>query len=68
MQNITLKKIFLALVIISLAVFLFKYIGIILGVVLAAVSVTLVVALKWVLKIAVILGALLLLYSLFTKN
>lgn len=68
MQNITLKKIILALVVISLAVFLFKYIGIILGVILTAVSVTLVVALNWVLKILVVLGALLLLYSLFTKN
>ncbi|MBR3535620.1 MAG: hypothetical protein IKN85_07315 [Oscillospiraceae bacterium] len=68
MQNITLKKIILALVVISLAIFLFKYIGIILGVILTAVSVTLVVALNWVLKILVVLGALLLLYSLFTKN
>ena len=68
MQNITLKKIILALVVISLAVFLFKYIGIILGVILTAVSVTLVVALNWVLKILVVLGALLLLYSLFSKN
>ena len=68
MQNITLKKIILALVVISLAVFLFKYIGIIIGVILTAVSVTLVVALNWVLKILVVLGALLLLYSLFSKN
>ena len=68
MQNITLKKIILARVVISLAIFLFKYIGIILGVILTAVSVTLVVALNWVLKILVVLGALLLLYSLFTKN
>ena len=68
MQNITLKKILLAIVVIALAVFLFKYIGIILGVILTAVSVTLVVALNWVLKILVVLGALLLLYSLFTKN
>ena len=68
MQNITFKKILLALVVIALAIFLFKYIGIILGVILTAVSVTLVVALNWVFKILVVLGALLLLYSLFTKN
>ena len=53
MQNITLKKILLAIVVIALAVFLFKYIGII----LAAVSVTLIVALRWVLKGLVIIGA-----------
>ena len=64
MQNITLKKILLAIVVIALAVFLFKYIGII----LAAVSVTLIVALRWVLKGLVIVGALLLVYAIFTKN
>ncbi|MBP0976846.1 MAG: hypothetical protein IKN85_13955 [Oscillospiraceae bacterium] len=64
MQNITLKKILLAIVVIALAVFLFKYIGII----LAAVSVTLIVALRWVLKGLVIIGALLLVYTIFTKN
>lgn len=64
MQNITLKKILLAIVVIALAVFLFKYIGII----LAAVSVTLIVALRWVLKGLVIIGALLMVYTIFTKN
>ncbi len=64
MKNITLKKILLAIVVIALAVFLFKYIGII----LAAVSVTLIVALRWVLKGLVIVGALLLVYAIFTKN
>ncbi|WP_044976753.1 hypothetical protein [Ruminococcus sp. HUN007] len=64
MQNITLKKILLAIVVIALAVFLFKYIGII----LAAVSVTLIVALRWVLKALVVIGALLLVYTIFTKN
>ena len=64
MQNITLKKILLAIVVIALAVFLFKYIGII----LAAVSVTLIVALRWVLKGLVVVGALLLVYTIFTKN
>ena len=64
MQNITLKKILLAIVVIALAVFLFKYIGII----LAAVSVTLIVALRWVLKGLVIIGALLFVYTIFTKN
>ena len=64
MQNITLKKILLAIVVIALAVFLFKYIGII----LAAVSVTLIVALRWVLKGLVVIGALLLVYTIFTKN
>ena len=64
MKNITFKKILLAVVVIALAVFLFKYIGVI----LAAVSVTLIVALRWVLKGLVIIGALLLLYSIFTKN
>ena len=64
MKNITLKKILLAIVVIALAVFLFKYIGII----LAAVSVTLIVALRWVLKGLVVVGALLILYGIFTKN
>ena len=62
-MNITLKKILLAAIVIALAVFLFKYIG----VALLATTAVLIVALRWVLKGLVIIGGLFLLYVIFKK-
>ena len=63
MQNITFKKVLLAVIVIALAVFLFKYIG----VMLVAATAVLAIALKWVLKGLVIVGAAFLVYVIFKK-
>ena len=63
MQNITLKKIILAIIVIALAVFLFKWIGWL----LFAASTMIIIALRWVLKGLVIIGGLFLLYVIFKK-
>ena len=63
MQNITLKKIILAIIVIALAVFLFKWIGVL----LFAATTVLIIALRWVLKGLVIIGGLFLLYVIFKK-
>lgn len=62
-MQITLKKIILAVIVIALAVFLFKTIG---WIVFAA-STMLIIALRWVFKGLVIVGALFLLYVIFKK-
>ncbi|MCR5122728.1 MAG: hypothetical protein K6B74_09945 [Ruminococcus sp.] len=62
-MNITLKKILLAAIVIALAVFLFKYIGII----LVSATALLVIILKWVLKGLVIIGGIFLLFTIFKK-
>lgn len=63
MQNITLKKIILAIIVIALAVFLFKWIGWL----LFAASTMFIIAIRWVLKGLVIIGGLFLLYVIFKK-
>lgn len=62
-MQITFKKILLAVIVIALAVFLFKYIGVL----LVAATAALVIALKWVLKGLVIVGAIFLVYVIFKK-
>ena len=63
MQNITLKKIILAIIVIALAVFLFKWIGWL----LFAATTVFIIAIRWVLKGLVIIGGLFLLYVIFKK-
>ena len=64
MENISLKKIIAIVIILTLAVFLFKYIGIILVALTAGIA----LIFKYVLKAIVVLGAIALIYYVIKKS
>ena len=63
-MQITFKKVLLAAIVIALAIFLFKYIGVL----LVAATAVLAIALKWVLKGLVIVAAIFLVVFIFKKS